>query len=35
LQYAMRDHQGTQLSRALEKPKGIIGRTWGWIRNHV
>lgn len=35
LQYAMRDHQGLQLNRALEKPKGVIGRTWGWVRQHV
>ncbi len=35
LQYAMHDHQGLQLNRALEKPKGVVGRTWGWIRNHV
>ena len=35
LQYAMQDHQGLQLNRALEKPKGVVGRTWGWIRNHV
>lgn len=35
LQYAMRDHQGAQLSHALEKPKGVVGRAWDWIRNHV
>ena len=35
LHYAMRDHQGLQLNRALEKPKGLVGRTWGWIRQHV
>lgn len=35
LHYAMRDHQGLQLHRVLEKPKGIVGRTWNWIRNHI
>jgi cell division protein FtsA len=35
LHYAMRDHQGLQMHTVLEKPKGMIGRAWGWIRQHV
>ncbi len=35
LHYAMRDHQGLQMHTVLEKPKGIVGRTWDWIRHHV
>ncbi|MCE2716022.1 MAG: cell division protein FtsA [Pseudomonadota bacterium] len=35
LHYALRDHQGLQLSNALEKQKGTFKRLWNWIRNHV
>ena len=35
LHYAMMDYQGLQMHTALEKPKGIFGRAWKWIRQHI